>query len=91
MTNALKDASKPHGPVTLSNGWTVEVDPNVCIGAAPCVGVAQKTFELNDEAKAVILDTCSEDDMETILNAARSCPVSAITIKNEKGETVFPN
>ena len=87
----VKDAAKPHGPIALSNGWTVEVDKNVCIGAAPCVGVAPKTFELNDEAKAVILATCTEDDVETILNAARSCPVSAIIVKNEKGETVFPN
>ena len=76
MSN-VKDATKPHGPIALSNGWTVEVDANVCIGAGPCVGVAPKTFELNDQAKAVILESCSEDDAETILNAARSCPVSA--------------
>lgn len=87
----MKDAGKPHGPVILKNGWTVEVDANVCIGAGPCVGVAPKTFELDGDAKAAILESCDEDDIETILNAARSCPVSAITVKNEKGETVFPN
>ena len=89
--STLKDAAKPYGPITLKNGWTVEVDKNVCIGAGPCVGVAPNTFGLNDEAKATILETCDQDDAETILNAARSCPVSAITIKNEKGEVVFPN
>ncbi len=87
----IHDVAKPHGPITLSNGWTVEVDKNACIGAAPCVGVAPNSFELNDEAKAVILDTIGQDDMDTILNAARSCPVSAITVKNEKGEVVFPS
>ncbi|QQS21159.1 MAG: ferredoxin [Candidatus Moraniibacteriota bacterium] len=87
----VQDIAKPHGPITLKNGWTVEVDKNICIGAGPCVGVAPKTFELDDEAKAVILSSCNEDDADTILNAARSCPVSAITIKNDKGEVVFPN
>ena len=86
-----KDTAKPHGPIALKNGWTVEVDANTCIGAGPCVGVAPNTFSLDDAAKATILDTCDQDDIETILNAARSCPVSAITVKNEKGEVVFPN
>lgn len=90
MTN-VKDAAKPHGPITLKNGWTVEVDANTCIGAGPCVGVAPNTFVLDDAAKAAILETCDQDDAETIMNAARSCPVSAITVKNEKGEVVFPN
>ncbi len=87
----VKDATKPHGPIVLKNGWTVEVDANVCIGAGPCVGVAPQTFALDDAAKATILESCDQDDAETILNAARSCPVSAITVKNEKGEVVFPN
>lgn len=86
-----KDAAKPHGPITLSNGWTVEVDVNTCIGAAPCVGVAPNSFALNDEAKAFLLETCDQDDTDTILNAARSCPTSAITVKNEKGEVIFPS
>lgn len=90
MSN-VKDTTKPHGPIVLKNGWTVEVDPTVCIGAGPCVGVAPKTFELDSEAKAAILETCDEDDSETILNAARSCPVSAITVKNDQGEVVFPS
>lgn len=90
MSN-LKDAAKPHGPISLKNGWTVEVDPNVCIGAGPCVGVAPQTFALDDAAKATLLESCDQDDAETILNAARSCPVSAITVKNERGEILFPN
>ena len=30
-----KDEAKPHGPVKLKNGWTVEGDNAACIGAAP--------------------------------------------------------
>ena len=85
----LKDPTSPHSAVT-STGWTVTVDPAVCIGAAPCVGVAPNTFALNDEGKAVILRTVDQDEAENIINAARSCPVSAITVKNPEGQIVFP-
>jgi ferredoxin len=86
----LKDQQKPHGPITLKNGWTVEVDTTVCIGAAPCTAMAPNSFVLNDDGKAAILQGIDSDDMDTVLNAARACPVAAIRIKNEKGETVFP-
>ncbi len=85
-----KDETKPAGPVTLNNGWTVEVDHGVCIGAAPCTAMAPNTFALDDDAKAAILATVDQDDQETILNAARSCPVAAIIIKDAEGNVVFP-
>jgi ferredoxin len=87
---SLKDEGKPAGPITLANGWTVEVDQATCIGAAPCTAIAPSTFGLDDAGKAVILSTVDQDDAETILSAARACPVAAIIIKNEKGEKVFP-
>ncbi|HLC95358.1 MAG TPA: ferredoxin [Patescibacteria group bacterium] len=85
-----KNESKPAGPVTLSNGWTVEVDKNVCIGAAPCTAMAAHTFALDEDGKAAILATLDQDDQETILNAARACPVAAIIIKDETGKVLFP-
>lgn len=88
---ALKDETKPAGPVTLANGYTVEVDHNACIAAAPCSAMAPNTFGLGPDGKAVILDTADQDDIDTILNAARSCPVAAIRIKNAAGEIVFPD
>lgn len=87
---ALKDEAKPSGPVTLANGWTVEVDRNICIGAAPCTAMAPNTFGLDDEGKAVVLATADEDSSETILNAARACPVAAIIVRDETGKQVFP-
>lgn len=89
MTN-WKDEAKPHGPVKLNNGWTVEVDSAACIGAAPCTAMAPNTFALNDDGKAAILATVDQDDQETILNAARACPVAAIIIKDETGKVIFP-
>ena len=85
-----KDDSKPAGPVTLKNGWTIEVDHSVCIGAAPCTSLAPKTFALNENNQAAILTSADEEDQETILNAARGCPVSAIRIKDASGQQIFP-
>lgn len=85
-----KDDTKPHGPVQLKNGWTLEVDKGVCIGAAPCTAMAPNTFALNDDGKAGILASVDQDDQETILNAARSCPVAAIIIKDASGKVIFP-
>ena len=87
---AYKDDARPAGPVTLANGWTVEVDHNLCIGAAPCTAMAPNTFGMNDDGKAVILDTADQDTPDTILNAARSCPVAAIIVKDATGKQVFP-
>ncbi len=87
---AWKDAANPYGPVTLANGWTVEVDTNVCIGAAPCTAIAMKTFSLDDSGKAGILDSADEDDSTAILNAAQACPVAAIIIKDNTGKQIFP-
>lgn len=85
-----KDDAKQAGPVTLKNGWTVEVDHGVCIGAAPCTAMAPSTFALDDTGKASILSTVDADDQETILNAARACPVGAIIIKDATGKKIFP-
>ncbi len=87
---AWKNDEKPAGPVALTNGWTVEVDQNVCIGAAPCTAMAPNTFALDDNGKAAILSTADTDDQETILNAARGCPVGAIRIRDAAGKQIFP-
>ena len=90
MTDGLKDSQKPSGPVHLKNGWTVEIDREACIGAGSCVAIAPQSFSLDDEAKAILLDSIDADLQETILNAAKSCPVDAIIIKDDKGNRVWP-
>lgn len=70
--------------------WTVTVDRNLCIGAASCVAVAPKTFTLDNEAKAIILDTAAEELPETIMDSAKACPVLAIIIHDESGKQLFP-
>lgn len=75
----LKDASKPSGPVTLASGQTVSVNRDTCIGCGGCSGIAPSTFGLDDEGKSVILATADQDTKETVADAARSCPVGAIS------------
>lgn len=69
---------------------TVTVDRDLCIGAASCIAVAPKTFQLDNEAKAIFLDTAEEELPEAILDSARACPVAAIIIHDEKGKQIYP-
>lgn len=69
---------------------TMTIDRNLCIGAATCVAIAPKAWALDDEAKAIILDTVNEESDQSLLEAAKGCPVAAIIIKDETGKQVFP-
>ena len=82
----------------------IRVDEDLCIGAASCVTVAPETFMLNDENKAIVLDRTgadatqtyerwcevSDDEYQTILLAAQSCPTLAIFLYDESGKQLFP-
>jgi len=67
----------------------IMVDRELCIGAAPCVVVAPKVFQLDKDNKAVVVDAHGSDD-DTILLAAQSCPVQAIKLFDEAGKQIYP-
>ena len=69
---------------------TMRIDRNLCIGAATCVAIAPKAWELDNEAKAIILDTSDQETDETLLEAAKGCPVMAIFITDETGKQLYP-
>lgn len=81
---------------------TIKVDPDLCIGAAACVAVAPDTFKLNEDNKAVVLDhgadgteyertiEVTDDELETIILSAESCPTLAVFIFDEAGKQLFP-
>lgn len=70
--------------------YKIIIDRILCIGAASCVAVAPKTFRLDNEAKAILLDVTRDED-NIILDAAKACPTNAITIiKEETGEQLWP-
>jgi len=71
--------------------YTMEINRSLCIGAATCVALAPKAWALDDEAKAIILDTADQESEEALVNAAKGCPVAAIMIiDNETGKQIFP-
>ncbi len=67
--------------------YKIKIDPNMCIGNGACMAHAEKTFKLNDEAKAELTGEYDEDEL--ILRAAENCPTKAI-ILTEKGKQVYP-
>jgi ferredoxin len=79
----------PSGPINI-HGWKVWVDRKLCIGVATCIAVAENTYKLDKEGKAVFLDTAEKDSKETILDSAKACPVAAIIIEDENGKRIYP-
>ena len=74
----------------MAKKWKIEIDRDLCIGAASCVALAMKTFALDSENKAVLLE--GEGDVpEMIRLAAESCPTKAIILyDDETGEQEYP-
>ncbi len=70
--------------------YKITVDRELCESNAECVSLAPQVFELDDEELCVVIDPESAKD-KRILDAARACPVDAITLVDElTGEQVWP-
>jgi ferredoxin len=85
--------------------YRIIIDRNLCIGAATCVALEPKVFQLDKENKAVLIDpqdpakTHNEFvyevnggfEKESILMAAKSCPTNAIIVMDEEtGKQIYP-
>ncbi len=68
----------------------IEIDRELCIGAATCVTLAPDAFELDGENKASLKPKWSELTDEQLLNAAKSCPVLAIYLYGQDGKRIYP-
>lgn len=83
----------------------IQVDRDLCIGAASCIAVYPEIFELDPENKAIILKkdgnhtsdkthidllSCENVDDEQLLLAAQSCPTAAIFLYDGEGNQVYP-
>src|SRR5881394_1998559 len=69
--------------------YQIKIDRRLCSGYGECVGLAPEVFHLGDDNVSVVVDPEGSDD-ETILDAARACPVDAITLLDEFDEQVWP-
>lgn len=75
---------------TRQDGNQITVDLDKCISAGPCSIAAPLTFLLRDsDGKAIISDP-DGDTLEAVMEAARSCPILAIIIKDKVGKQIFP-
>jgi ferredoxin len=63
-----------------------QIDESACAAHGDCVDIAPDVFELADVTAVV-----REGPSELILEAARACPSSAISVVDEDtGELVYP-
>ena len=81
--------NQPTRPSNNKKISRIEVDRDLCIGAASCIALAPGAFELDSEGKAIVTDLTSET-AEALLAAAESCPTKAITLYDEDGKQVYP-
>lgn len=72
------------------DGTVITVDLNKCISAGPCAIAAPLAFLIRPEDGKAIIGDPDGDSMEMIMEAARSCPILAISIKKQTGQQVFP-
>ena len=74
----------------------VVIDRDLCIGAASCVALLPEVFALDEEGKAIVLTAAQKDieakkfSVEQLLEAAKSCPVNAITVFDDEGKQLYP-
>lgn len=74
----------------MARHWKITIDRDLCIGAASCVALAAKTFELDGENKAVVLEG-EGDPPDLVKLAAESCPTKAIILfDDETGKQEYP-
>ncbi|MET8090218.1 ferredoxin [Micromonospora sp. NPDC005220] len=64
----------------MSTAWRIGVDSRRCIGTSICAGTAPEHFRLVGGLSAPLADVVSP--AEVILDAADSCPVEAITVRD---------
>ena len=74
----------------MARNLRIRIDHNACVGNAMCEAIATRTFRLNDNRQSEAVDP-KGDSEALILEAAESCPVSAITVEDaDTGEKLFP-
>lgn len=68
----------------------ITVDRDTCIGDGMCCNDAPETFEMDDDQIAVVKEPPG-DTPDSIVEAARNCPVEAIKIVDTgTGKQLYP-
>ncbi|MGC5286238.1 ferredoxin [Micromonospora sp. DT231] len=64
----------------MSTAWRIGVDSHRCIGTSICAGTAPEHFRMVGGRSAPLADVVVP--AEVVLDAAESCPVEAITVRD---------
>lgn len=75
---------------TRKDGTEITIDLNKCISAGPCAIAAPLVFLIRPEDGKAIIGDPDGDNMDMIMEAARSCPILAISIKKQTGQQIYP-
>jgi len=68
----------------------IEVERELCIGAASCIGIAPEAYELDEENIAILKSGWESLDDDTLIASAESCPTKAIFLYGENNEQIYP-
>ncbi|WP_432182381.1 ferredoxin [Streptomyces sp. NBC_00063] len=61
----------------------ISADPEVCLGAAMCTGLAPAVFGLGEDGLVTVLDDEPPVELrDRLRQAVRACPVSAIRVQD---------
>ncbi len=60
-------------------GFLIEINRELCMGSGVCAAYASNTFEVDDETKAVVINSAGNTPGE-IEAAAEGCPTGAIRL-----------
>lgn len=80
-----KTSEAQRGGEAVMGNPRVEVDQELCVGSGNCVELAEGAFKLNDEDKAEVDDPTAVD-VDLLHEAAKQCPVQAITVEENSDE-----
>lgn len=58
----------------------IVIDADKCVGSGNCVFWAPNTFDLDDDAKSVVIDPAGDPE-DRIRVAAEGCPAAAISVE----------
>ena len=78
------------GPVKNNEGIQIQVDRDLCTTLAVCLGLAPDVFELDAEGKAIVKNP-NGADLQTLIEAAKGCPVNAIVLHHPNGKRIWPD
>jgi ferredoxin len=75
----------------MSKRYEVEVRPEVCTATQMCVSIDPDTFVFDGDRGVSRARQSPVDASDDVLEAAETCPVEAIVVRDaESGEQLFP-